>query len=95
MEQTKFSVKNTLDKHDKYTMKTSSHHTLETPGRDLTFLRGLPQNFLGVPLRRRGYRDAYKFVVHYNNITWLQRTGSSTEIFYFLNWAVHIIGKKW
>ena len=47
---------------------------------------------MGVPLRRRGYRDAYKFVMHYNNITWLQRTGSSTEIFYFLNWAVHIIG---
>ena len=47
---------------------------------------------MGVPLRRRGYRDAYKFVMHYNNITWLQRTGSSTEIFYILNWAVHIIG---
>ena len=29
--------------------------------------------------------------MHNNNITWLQRTGSSTEIFYFLNWAVHII----
>ena len=48
---------------------------------------------MGVPLRRRGYRDAYKFVMHYNNITWLQRTGSSTEIFYILNWAVHIVGK--